>query len=166
MPKVYKKILVPLDGSKLSECALDHVKAVATGCKVSDVVLLMVWVEPITSSYQEYFSEKQATEMGEAMRKVVKEARQKDEDYLSKAANSLRKEGITVQHVLVSPKLAEGTAETILDYAKDNKVDLIIMSTHGRSGISRWAFGSVTERVVRHANAPVLTISPPGCRES
>ena len=51
-----------------------------------------------------------------------------------------------------------GIAETILDYAENNKVDLIIMSTHGRSGPSRWAFGSVAEKVVRHAPCPVLVV--------
>ena len=55
-------------------------------------------------------------------------------------------------------------AEEILDYAQNNQVDLIVMSTYGRYGISRWAFGSVTDKVLRHSIATVLITSPSGCR--
>lgn len=54
--------------------------------------------------------------------------------------------------------------EAILDYAKANNVDLIVMSTHGRSGVSKFMLGSVADRVVRHAVQPVLLVTPPGCR--
>ena len=52
----------------------------------------------------------------------------------------------------------------ILEYAQNNNIDLIIISTHGRSGISRWAFGSVADKVVRTSTVPVLTVTPTGCR--
>jgi nucleotide-binding universal stress UspA family protein len=55
-------------------------------------------------------------------------------------------------------------AEEILKYSQDNDVDLIIMSTHGRSGVSRWAMGSVADRVVRTSVAPVLLTTPKECR--
>ena len=55
--------------------------------------------------------------------------------------------------------VVEGNAaDAIVDYAGKNDIDLIIMATHGRSGIGRWALGSVADRVVRHANAPVLLV--------
>ena len=69
-------------------------------------------------------------------------------------------EGISARGEVVTGK----AADAILDYAEKNNVDLIIMSTHGRSGISRWAFGSVADRVVRHSIAPVLLVAPAGCR--
>jgi nucleotide-binding universal stress UspA family protein len=78
----------------------------------------------------------------------------------------LKDKGITVQSVIVEPELSEGVAETILNYAKDNKVELIIMGTHGRSGVLRWALGSVTDKIVRYSIAPVLTVSPAGSRKS
>ena len=82
------------------------------------------------------------------------------EDYLSQMADKLKKEGIAVQTVV-----AQGVpADEILNYAQNNQADLIIMRTHGRSGISRWAFGSVTDKVRRHSTAAVLTTSPSGCR--
>ena len=94
------------------------------------------------------------------VRDMQKETEKYVESYLSKAADSLKEDGIAVQTVVVSGR----PAEQILDYANKNQVDLIIMSTHGRSGVSRWVIGSVTDKVVRHSVTPVLTISPPGCR--
>ncbi len=150
---MYQKILVPLDGSEFSECVLNHVRAIATECHVPQVVLLGV-AEPI--SYQVYYM----VGIEDRVRDMQKETEKYVESYLSKAADSLKEDGLAVQTVVVSGR----PAEEILDYANKNQVDLIIMSTHGRSGVSRWVVGSVTDKVVRHSVAPVLTISPPGCR--
>jgi len=147
---MYTKILAPLDGSWFSECCLEHVKTVAIGCQVPEVVLFMV-VEPIkpiayTETSRDWVAEKEKHNQAEA------------EKYLSKLAENLRGEGVAVQAAV-----AHGNpAEEILDYAKKNQVGLIIMSTHGRSGILRWAFGSVTDRVLHHSAVPVLITPPPG----
>ena len=147
---MYKKILAPLDGSGFSECSLEHVKAVATGCQVPEVVLLMV-VEPIkTIAYAET--------SGDWVAEKEKQNQTEAENYLSKLVENLRGEGVAVQTAVVHGN----PAEEILDYAKNNQVGLIVMSTHGRSGISRWAFGSVTDRVLRHSAVPVLITQPPG----
>lgn len=147
---MYKKILVPVDGSELAECALGHVRAIAKGCNVPEVILLRV-VEPLRNVY----------ELGEDWYKSAEEKIQADaKDYLSKEVAALKKDGITASAVVMS----EQPAEAILNYAKRNQVDLIIMSTHGRSGVSRWVIGSVADRVVRHSVAPVLSVSPAGCR--
>jgi len=147
---MYKKILAPLDGSKFSECSLEHIKTIATGCQVPEVVLLMVIELP-----------RQPLERGEEWpREVEERGRSWAKDYLAKVANGLKKEGIAAKTVVVTG----WPADEILDYADKNKVDLIIMSTHGRSGVTRWVFGSVADRVLRHAKAPVLMVSPPGCR--
>jgi len=147
---MYKKMLAPLDGSGFSECSLEHVRTVAIGCQVPEVVLLMV-VEPIkTIAYAEtsgdWVAEKEKHNQAEA------------EKYLSELAENLEGEGVVVQAAVVHGN----PAEEILDYAKNNQVGLIVMSTHGRSGISRWAFGSVTDRVLRHSAVPVLITPPPG----
>jgi nucleotide-binding universal stress UspA family protein len=60
-------------------------------------------------------------------------------------------------HVLVSRHPA---AEAIIDFAEQRKVDLIAIATHGRSGLSRWILGSVTQKVVQTAAAPVLVVRP------
>jgi nucleotide-binding universal stress UspA family protein len=156
---MYKKILVPLDGSELAECTLAHVKAIASGCNVPEVILLRI-AEPVSSFV--------IGELAAANTKLATQVEQYDEkehktqakQYVAQKADELKKEGIAAQPVVVSGN----PADKILDYANENQVDLIIMSTHGRSGISRWAFGSVAEKVVRHATVPVLTISPSGCR--
>ena len=152
---MYKKILAPLDGSEFSECSLAHIRAIATGCNVPEVVLLRV-VEPLSRQASTVYAV-----MGEdSIAKIERRDRAEVENYLSQMADKLKKEGIAVQTVV-----AHGvSADEILNYAQNNQVDLIIMSTHGRSGISRWAFGSVTDKVLRHSTAAVLTTSPAGCR--
>ncbi len=150
---MYQKIVVPLDGSKFSECSLQHVKAIATGCKVPKVVLLRV-VEPVPKDYHTLGMPSGL--LNDTDKKLADEAK----DYLTKIAGDLKKEGVVTEVAVL-----QGTAtEAILDYIEKNKVDLLIMSTHGRSGISRWALGSVAERVLRHSAIPVLSASPPGCR--
>jgi nucleotide-binding universal stress UspA family protein len=156
---VYSKVLVPLDGFELAEGILGHVREMVTGCHVSEVVLLTV-VEgngqglPSTTWGGVKVAEHRAALAAES----VTEAR----EYIEKVADELEKEGIVVHPVVIQGKVAEG----ILDYAVENQVDLIMMSTHGRSGPSRWALGSVADRVIRHSPIPVLIVSPKGCRTS
>jgi nucleotide-binding universal stress UspA family protein len=152
---MYKKILAPLDGSEFSECSLDHVTAVAKGCAVPSVVLLHV-IEP-PEGYAAAFTRISA----EAIDKILKESRAQTEDHLAKVADKLKKKGINVSTVIAEGK----PGDEILNYADKNRVDLIIMSTHGSSGLTRWAFGSVADKVIRHSPVPVLVVAPPGCRK-
>ena len=152
---MYQKMLAPLDGSELSECSLEHVRAVATGCQIPEVVLLRV-AEPISSqTYAAY-----AGVGGDWITKLDRQNQAEAENYLSQLSANLSKEGIAAQTAIVSGR----PDEKILDYATENQVDLIIMSTHGRSGVSRWTFGSITDSVLRHSAVPVLISSPPECR--
>jgi nucleotide-binding universal stress UspA family protein len=144
---MYKKILVPLDGSEYSECALEHAKEMALGCHIQNVILLYV-IEPINPG------------MYEVPAQVIEDASQKGKDfgrnYLAKIVARMKAEGLDVEPVLMSGSVTE----SILDYVKDNGVDLIAMSTHGRSGISRWVLGSVADKIVRRSSIPVLLVSP------
>ena len=149
---MYKKILAPLDGSKFSECNLEHVRTIATGCQVPEVVLLRV-IEPMQQVYQ--LSEKWQRDVEEKALVAAK-------DYLAKVADDLKKDGVSAETVVILGK----PDEAILDYATQNQVELIIMSTHGKSGVSRWAFGSVADRVLRHSPVPVLIAAPAACRVS
>ena len=156
---MYSKVLVPLDGLELAGCILDHVRAIVTGCQVSEVVLLTV-VEvyekglPSTTWGGVISAEQRAALAVES----IAEAK----EYLTKVADKLREEGMFVHPEVIQGEVAEG----ILDYATENQVDLIMMSTHGRSGPSRWALGSIADRVIRHSPIPVLIVSPKGCRIS
>jgi nucleotide-binding universal stress UspA family protein len=83
-------------------------------------------------------------------------------NYLNEMAERLKAEGIAVE-----TDIADGLpADEILSYAEEKGVDLIVMSTHGRSGVSRWFSGSVVEKVVSQSLIPVLVVTPPGCRIS
>lgn len=160
---MYNRLLCPLDGSKLSECSLEHVKAIAAGCRVTSVVLLTVIEEPELLMVQ-YDSQQAIEEEVKLKEKQINEMKKGAEDYLAIAAQVLRNEGITVQIEILQSSAYHGVADAILDFAQNSKADLIIMSTHGRSGISRWAFGSVTDKVIRHSKVPVLTVTSEGCR--
>jgi len=162
---MYNKILAPLDGSKLSECILDHVKEIASGCHVSKIVLLTV-IEPIPIPGDWWTNRQQIEEMSAEIRKREDQVEENARTYLAGLSDKIQEAGIEVETVAVKEQRLHEEAEIILDYADKNNIDLIVMSTHGRSGPARWATGSVTDEVVRHSKYPVLTISPPGCRLS
>jgi len=156
---MYSKILVPLDGSELAECVLEHVRAIATGCHVSEVVLLTIVEQyeegPAGITWGGVVSAEQVAA-------VAEKSQAEATDYITKVADKLKEEGMAVQALVIQGTAADG----ILDYAQKNQADLILMSTHGRSGPSRWAFGSVADRVIRHSPIPVLIVPPKGCRIS
>ena len=153
---MYQKVLVPLDGSKLAECVVEHVKSIATGCQVPTVVLLQV-VEPI--GLRGYLPRGMAED---TYRDAKETAEIQAKNYLNEMAERLKAEGIAVE-----TDIADGLpADEILSYAEEKGVDLIVMSTHGRTEVSRWFSGSVVEKVVSQSLIPVLVVTPPGCRIS
>jgi len=144
---LYEKILVPLDGSELAECVLPHVRAIAAASGTGQVVLLRV-VEPLPAGTPP------AVDFEVVQKAGVKAA----EGYLARIKAQLSKEGLNVEAKVLTGR----PAETIIDFAQGNKVDLIAIATHGRSGIRRWVFGSVADRLVRSSSVPVLLIRPKG----
>jgi nucleotide-binding universal stress UspA family protein len=158
---MYQKILAPLDGSQLAECSLDHVKAIAFGCNVPKIVLLRVLdpIKPVDYGglYGQGYKDFSPDFLTQSWTRRQAEA----EAYFSELNDRLKKESLPVETVLIS---GDDAAGTILDYARDNGIDLIIISTHGRSGPTRWLIGSVADKVVRHSPVPVLIVSPSSCR--
>ena len=151
---MYKKILVPLDGSELSEGTLSDVITIAKGCEVPEVVLLTV-TEALDKSIMEVIDAKVSMDLDQAYEIATeKDQAYLDEivNYLKKIAKILKQNGITTIIEILSGK----PAEEILKYSKDNEVDLIVMSTHGRSGFSRVVFGSVADKVLRQSEVPLL----------
>jgi nucleotide-binding universal stress UspA family protein len=151
---MYKKVLVPLDGSELAECVLPHVEIIAGSGRVQNVTFFRV-VKPFypVGDY-----------MGDTMStidvvSINKEAVAAAEDYLKKVIKKVKYPGVKIGWEVVKGNEAESIAE----YAKKNEVDLIIIATHGRSGVSRWVMGSVADRVLRSACVPVLMVRAPGC---
>jgi len=152
---MYKKILVPLDGSELAECVLPHVELVVQGCGVKNAVFLRV-VEPF---HMPSGVDDGASFSEEDIRRINSENRTSAESYLDQVTNRMRHDGVTIQ----SGVLTGRAAETIAEYAARHEVDLIMIATHGRSGVSRWVWGSVADRVLRSACVPVLMVRAPGC---
>ncbi len=152
---MYDKILVPLDGSERAECVLPHVEAVATGCEVKEVILVSV-TERITGfRVMDDSSQPLGSRLvPEAVGKEEKQAQQ----YLGKIAKTLEVNGIKVHTEVLMGK----PAEEIVIYAHKMNGGLIIMASHGRSGISRWAHGSVADRVFRATTTPILMIRAKG----
>jgi len=154
---MYNKIMVPLDGSELAECVLPHVEAITTGCKITNVVFVRV-VNPVqlpasVPSRGEYgFNEKQRQQL-EEQRKQTADA------YLKKIVKSTQLEGAVLNYEVLEGNVADSLAQ----WAEKNGVDLIVIASHGRSGVSRWVMGSVADRVLRSACVPVLMIRAPGC---
>jgi nucleotide-binding universal stress UspA family protein len=183
---MYSKILVPLDGSKLAECVLPHVEAIASGCGTPEVTLVSVTEilrikeklnmpsnesptyqilggigivsGQVMKSVYESTMAGQPGNQATRLRDVGKKYSQADK-YLHRIQQNLIKKGLKVQTLV----LLGNPAEAIVSFATNNGTELIIMASHGRSGISRWASGSVAERVFRSACIPVLMVRAPGC---
>lgn len=142
-----KSIVAPLDGSELAESVLPTVTEVAKTLNL-EVVLCRAY-ELAASAY--YGSEDYLPDYDEMRRQVKAEA----ESYLAEKANALKTAGLA----RVSWVALEGSgAEEIVRYTHTHRDALVAMCTHGRSGINRWVLGSVTERVVRHSDDPVLVV--------
>jgi nucleotide-binding universal stress UspA family protein len=148
---MYKKIMVPLDGSELAECVLSHVEAVSKGSRPSEIVFVRV-VDPLPRG-------RVSAPFGEDLKRLELEDREKAQEYLEEVVKGINYKGIEF-HVKV---IVGKAAEELATYAEENHVDLIVMATHGHSGPSRWVFGSVAERILRSACVPVLMVRAPGC---
>jgi nucleotide-binding universal stress UspA family protein len=153
---MYRRILVPLDGSKLAECALPHAEALAKGCDTEKVILVSV-----TERLQGYRAfEDPSQPLGQ---RLAPEAFGKKETqaqrYLGRIAKTMEAKGIKVD----TEVLLGEPAEEIIICTKHHECDLIVMSSHGRSGVSRWTHGSVADRVSRGSPVPVLMVRAPGC---
>ena len=153
---MYKKILVPLDGSKLAECALPYAEEIAKGCGTEEVILVSV-----TERVQGYrlFDDPRQLQGQRLILEAVGKKQEQAQRYLGRIAKEMEAKGIKVS----TEVLLGDPAEEIVIYAKHPGCDIIVMSSHGRSGVSRWAHGSVADKVLRGSPVPVLMIRAPGC---
>jgi nucleotide-binding universal stress UspA family protein len=156
--ELFKKLLVPLDGSELAESVLPDVQSIALSCK-SQIVLLHVletpveqtpmWLKNPVDGYPVYYD---ITESKRERRKSL------SQNYLNDVAKKLSLEGCVVSTEVSA--VIGSSADKIIDYAQANSFDLIAMSTHGRSGLGRWVFGSTTDKVLHSGEIPVLVVRP------
>jgi nucleotide-binding universal stress UspA family protein len=136
---MYKSILVPLDGSALAEAILPEIEKIARSVRAR-IVLLRVCRAHV-------FPGRDPTE---AEIDVVRRA----EEYVTAIRDRLAAEGFEVEALVRYGVVAE----EILTHSSRKDIDLIAMSTHGRSGLGRWALGSVAEKIVRRSDKPVLLL--------
>ena len=143
---MYKKILVPLDGSQRAEAIIPHVEDLAS--RHQSTILLLQIVEP-TIAYASPYDVYPELSLEDA------ERRAKDVSvYLSNLARRFQGEGVRTQcHVEQGPVVT-----TILDLANSEDVDLIAMASHGRSGLARVFYGSVAAGVLSHVDRPLLLV--------
>ncbi len=141
---MYKKILCTLDGSELAEQALPHALAMAKAFD-AEITLLRV-VEPPPLPLLPEFA---AAEID-----ILPQLEEDAKKYITAKVEELKQAGYKVVGVIEEGR----AADAIADFSREHGMDLIVMATHGRSGLSRWAFGSVADRVLRLSCCPILLI--------
>lgn len=157
---MYKKILVPLDGSKLAEYALPHVKKIMKDDLSSEVTIIRVF----SVDFPEFRNLQKHQAYIELKDSAMADAKQ----YLADVEEKLRKEGLKVNSVLIE---SDRPATIITDYASDNGIEIIVMVTRGYTGLigkapgtgKRTMLGSVAMKILHEASVPVLLVRADYC---
>ncbi len=152
---MFERVLVPLDGSKVGESAIPVIEQLIEKCSpkvkveitlLGVITLLRHWVVVGEASAPVSYTEEE-----------LKLIRERVLNYLEKTSEPLKKQGIVINTIVTTGN----AAEEILKAADELKVDLLAMSTHGRSGWRRLAFGSITDKILHGASVPVLMVRAP-----
>ena len=151
---MYERILVPLDGSELSEAVLPHAQALA---RKLEARLLLVRATNIPATVMAEADPMGGPMPAELIDEAIQDETEDARDYLTRMAQHLKEAGLDAAWEVVEGE----PSRAIIDTAHKNDNDLIAMATHGRSGVPRVVLGSVADRVVRESRLPVLLIRPP-----
>ena len=151
---MFQKVLVPLDGSDLAECTLTQVESIVEDGRAGAVTLLNIVKIDIPWAAR---GANHPFDINEVREKLMATSRK----YLAKVASRLRSKGIKVTTKALE---ANRPASTIMDYAQQNGMDLIVMATHGHTGFKKLLLGSVASGVLHESHVPVLLIRPESCR--
>ncbi len=139
--KLLRRILVPLDGSKIGEAAVCY--AVELAKKMAAEIALIEVLEPVRAVGATGIS--YSIPEDESVKKSLL-------SYLDHVAQPIKNEGLKVSTTV----LFGNAANKIMEYAEKNGIDLIAVSTHGRSGLGRWVFGNVTDKILHTGNVAIL----------
>jgi nucleotide-binding universal stress UspA family protein len=141
---MFRKILLPTDGSKGVEKAINCATTLALEFNAKIYVLFAVEAPTLVFEYTNFTQEK-----------VIDSMKQEGQQIIDKTLSLIQASGVNE----VESTMREGhPGKVILDFAHEQKIDLIVMGTHGRRGLDRMLLGSVTEEVVRLSPVPVLTV--------
>jgi nucleotide-binding universal stress UspA family protein len=156
-----KTILVPLDGSELAESAIPHAEVLAErrGVQNIDIMLLSVYAPKIyPTSY--YFPTEYPTTVpvhyDEFVQQEMDRAKADCEKYLKTLADKLIAKGLKVRTECIMGE----AAEEIIKYANQKPFQVIVMASHGRSGIRHLTFGSIAEKILLETKIPILLLTP------
>ena len=144
---MYQRILVPINTSSTSERALQEAIKIAAGKAHLHLIYVLEEIFPVGAEGYDYAN---SATLREAERKIA-------EDTLAKAAEKVRQSGATVEVSLLDEP-EQSVVDAINNTALNWPADLIVIGTHGRSGLTRLLLGSVAEGVVREASVPVLLV--------
>lgn len=147
VPQALSQIVVPLDGSPLAEAALPMAETISTSCHIPLVLLRVVEIETIA------FSDP-AGMVGANYQALLDGLQQDADSYVAQLAQSMQKKGVTVQTATPIGLPADKIAE----YTQTHSGSLVVMATHGRSGLAEVVLGSVARRVVLHGDTPTLIV--------
>ncbi|MFC2010852.1 universal stress protein [Chloroflexota bacterium] len=155
-PKI--SLLVPLDGSEMAESVLPHIETLAKqrGPEPVNVTLLRTCEQPTIPSYYSPELSGVPLDWGKYMNQEIVMGKQVANEYLAGVEKRLKDIGIIVR----SEVLVGKADDVIVDYANSNPFNLIVMATHGRSGLSRLVYGSVAANLIHGVSIPILLIKP------
>ena len=146
---MYKRILVATDGSNLSKKAINSAISMAALCGAELVAV------KVTPRYPQSYFEGSLPLSQTEVSKIEKQWAQASQAQLDAVAKSAKAKGVSVKTVVVK---ADIVSDALIATAKKQKVDLIVMASHGRKGIKRLLLGSETQQVLTHASIPVLVL--------
>jgi len=146
---MYKKVLVTTDGSSLSKKAVTHALAL---CAATGAELLALRVTP---RYAQSYFEGSLPSSADEVSKIEKRWTENAQSTLDAVVKQATPKGVKVKPMVVKSDIV---SDAIIAAAKKNKVDLIVMASHGRRGIKRLLLGSETQQVLTHSSIPVLVL--------
>lgn len=144
----------------MAECVLPHVEAFIQDCQVHTVIFVRV-VEPASSRFLGAPTATSKVDYGQVLeytRRIEEERKSSAAEYIQTVLGRLKRNGVKFQKEV----LVGDVADCLVDFAAARDIDLIIIATHGRSGVSRWVRGSVADRILRASSVPVLMVRAPG----
>jgi nucleotide-binding universal stress UspA family protein len=151
----FNRILLPLDGSPFSESTFPYVVELTKNTN-KEILLLHISEPPIVPSYGSHpinpTWKKYRDDMWAEMEGL-------STTYLKKAVAALKKKGIKVKSRVIKAQSRE-VAKTIMQISKEENIDLIVIATQGRTGVSSWVYGSIANRIVEEFSQPILLIRP------
>ncbi|MFO7834368.1 MAG: universal stress protein [Halohasta sp.] len=145
---MYSEILLPTDGESASQTALEHAVELADRYDARLHVLYVV----DTAAYASFDAGAET---------IVSALKTQGEEAVESAVETAEDAGVRA----VSEIVSGSPHSEIIEYAAGEGIDLVVMGTHGRTGLDRYLLGSVTERVVRTSETPVLTVHPPDAEQ-